>query len=253
MFWHGAPLSRIERLCMSSFVAHGHPVQLHVYEEPASLPGGITLNDAAKILPRSSLFAHGKSGSFATFADWFRYRLLCDHGGLWCDTDVVCLQPFDYPGEEIYAWQDEKIINNAVLGLPRGHRLAKWMADVCEFPNTFRPYDSFKTRRRKLQRRLMGHGRIATVWGETGPYGLTQAARLLECTAAALPFWHFYAIHFSNWHTLFDSSLSGNPRLLDGSVGLHLWNEMLRLRPGFDKNARFAADSMFEKLCARYL
>ena len=34
MFWHGPPLSRIERLCMSSFVAHGHAVRLHVYEEP---------------------------------------------------------------------------------------------------------------------------------------------------------------------------------------------------------------------------
>ena len=42
MFWHGPPLSRIERLCMSSFVAHGHTVQLHVYEEPKRVPAGVT-------------------------------------------------------------------------------------------------------------------------------------------------------------------------------------------------------------------
>ena len=37
------------------------------------------------------------------------------------------------------------------------------------------------------------------------------------------------------------------------SYGLHLWNEMSRRSPGFDKNGRFPPDSLFEQLCARYL
>ena len=57
----------------------------------------------------------------------------------------------------------------------------------------------------------------------------------------------------ANWHTVFDSSLSDNPNLIGASYGLHLWNEMLRRSPGFDKNGRFPPDSLFERLCARYL
>lgn len=254
MFWHGSPLSRLERLCLSSFVAHGHRVLLNVYDEPANVPSGVTLADAAEILPRERLFKHARSGSFAMFADGFRYRLLLERGGLWVDTDVVCLKPFDFATPEIYAWQDERVINNAVLGLPKGHRLAQWMNDVCEQPNRALPYDSIKMRRRKLIRQwLPGNSRRRLDWGETGPNGLTAAAQQLHCTGAALPFWHFYAISYSNWHTVFDSSLRDNPGLIAGSHGLHLWNEMSRRSPGFDKNGRFPPESLFEQLCRRYL
>lgn len=254
MFWHGSPLSRLERLCLSSFVAHGHAALLHVYDEPSNVPNGVTLVDASRILPRARLFKHARSGSFAIFADSFRYRLLLEHGGLWVDTDVVCLKPFDFTTAEIFAWQDERIINNAVLGLPKGHRLAQWMNDVCERPNRLQPYDSTKLRRRKLLRQwLPGNALRRVSWGETGPNGLTAAARHLHCTGMALPFWHFYPIPYTNWHTVFDSSLRDNPGLIAGSHGLHLWNEMSRRSPGFDKNGRFPPDSLFERLCHRYL
>jgi hypothetical protein len=253
MFWHGPPLSRIERLCMTSFVANGHSVHLHVYDEPSGVPTGVTLADAAAVLARQHLFAHAASGSFAIFADWFRYRLLYQQGGLWADTDVVCLKPFDYGRDEVFAWQDERVINNAVLGLPRGHELAAWMSEGCERPNRFLPYDSGRTRRRKLFRMLRPRGRGQIKWGETGPEGLTQAARHLGYAAHALPFWHFYPIHYLNWRAIFDSSLRDNPQITAASYGLHLWNERARRRPGFDKNARFSCDSLFERLCARYL
>ena len=254
MFWHGPALSRLERLCMASFVAHGHAVLLHVYEAPVNVPKGVTLADAGKVLPRERLFKHAESGSFALFADGFRYRLLLEHGGLWVDTDVVCLQPFAFTSGEVFGWQDENIINNAVLGLPKGHRLAQWMNEVCERPDRVLPYDSLKMRRRKLMRRwLPGDARRTVTWGETGPNGLTAAARHLHCTGAALPFWHFYPIGYSNWHTVFDSSLRDNQGLIAASHGLHLWNEMARRSPGFDKNGRFPPDSLFERLCARYL
>jgi hypothetical protein len=253
MFWHGPPLSRIERLCMSSFVAHGHAVQLHVYEEPQHVPAGVTICDAATVLPRSELFVHRSSGSLAVFADWFRYRLLAERGGLWVDTDVVCLRPFDHAGPEIFGWQDQSMINNAVLGLPPNHALARWMVACCERPNSFLPYDSLKMRRRKLTRRLLGRGRAASRWGETGPAGLTAAATHLRCASQALPFWHFYPIHYQNWHTVFDTSLRDNSMLIERSYGLHLWNEMLRRQPGFDRNGRFPDGSLFERLWARYV
>ena len=140
-----------------------------------------------------------------------------------------------------------------MLGLPQDHALARWMVACCEQPNRFLPYDSLRMRRRKLVRRLLGRGRAASRWGETGPAGLTAAAKHLDCATHAQPFWHFYPIHYQNWHTVFDGTLSERSNLVEGSYGLHLWNEMARRQPGFDSNARFPADSLFERLWARYV
>src|SRR4029434_7249964 len=121
------------------------------------------------VLPREQLFVHRTSGSLAVFADWFRYRLLAEHGGLWVDTDMVCLRPFDHAGPEIFGWQDQSTINNAVLGLAPHTASARCMLACCEHPNRFLPYDSLRTRRRKLVRRLLRRGRAESSWGETGP------------------------------------------------------------------------------------
>ena len=254
MFWHGPELSRVERLCMASFIANGHRVHLHVYDEPPGVPREVQVLDARQIIPEQQLFRHPKTGSMAVFADWFRYRVLHAQGGVWSDTDVVCLQPIAFPTMEIYAWEDEQRINNAILGLPAGHRLASWMAECCEDPNRILPYDEGRTKRRKWRRRyFQGNRRENVKWGEYGPSGFTSAARYLGYSEQALPFWHFYAVHYSQWHTVFDGSLRDNPTLLARSSALHLWNEMMRRQPGFDKNARFPADSLFEQLCRRYL
>lgn len=255
MFWHGPALSRLERLCMRSFVANGHAVHLHVYDEPTSVPAGITLVDAGKTLNRSSMFRHAKTKSIAAFADWLRFQILYDQGGIWADTDMVCLRAFDYPQRsEIFAWEDERTINVAILGLPAGHELAAWMLECWRQPNRVLPYDDWRSRVRKMQRRLRpGDSRARIKWGEFGPRGFTLAAQHLGYVDRALPFWHFYPVHFLNWRTVFDESLRDNTLLVGGSYGLHLWNEMTRRLPGFDKNGRFPEHSLFEQLCRRYL
>lgn len=239
---------------MASFVAHGHRVHLHVYEAPSAVPAGVVLQDAERILPMRHVFVHKQSGSFAVFADWFRYRLLYEQGGIWADTDVVCLAPLNFPTQEVFAWMDQTAINNAVLGLPSGHPLAQWMAECCQHPHRVLPYDDARTRRRKWKRRLLqGNARGNIRWGETGPDGFTAAARHFGLHDKALPFWHFYPIHYQNWRCVFDGSLPHDTGLLTGCYALHLWNEMSRRDRNFDKNARFPSHSLFEQLCARYL
>lgn len=254
MFWHGDEPSRLERMCMSSFVAHGHHVMLHVYDAPRGVPQGIELVDATLTLPRSSLFRQRETGSLAAFADWFRYKLLYEQGGIWVDTDVVCLKPFTYRHPEVFAWQDESHINNAVLGLPAGSELAQWMIECCERPNRVRPYDDRHTRKLKRRRRwLRGNRRDDTEWGESGPIGFTAVARHLDRAADALPPWHFYPIHFSDWKSIFDGNAAQHHALLVNSSAVHLWNEMIRREPGFDKHGRFRSDSLFEQWCDQYL
>jgi hypothetical protein len=254
MFWYGPHLSRLERLCIASFIANGHPVHLHVYEEPTGVPPGTTLRDANQTIPSGQLFVHAKTSSIAAFADWFRFQVLYNEGGIWADTDVVCLRPLDYGNQtEIFAWEDERTINVAVLGLPAKHELSEWMLSCWRQPNRFLPYDDLRSRWRKCWRRLRpGNSRARIKWGEFGPSGFTSAAAHLGYARLAMPFWYFYPIHFRNWRSIFDESLRDNQQYTSQSYALHLWNEMTRRAPGFDKNATFPPNSLFERLCARY-
>jgi hypothetical protein len=248
MLWHDAPLTRLERLCIASFVANGHPVELHVYEEPAGVPPGVRFVDANRTLVRDLIFRHRRTGSLALFADWFRFTLLHERGGIWADTDVVCLQPLDYPQERIFGWENPEWLNVAILGLPAGDPLAAWMAASCADPNRILPYDSLHIRLRKWKRRyLQGNRRDRVRWGEYGPKGLTFAARHFGYLDQALPSTHFYPVHYNEWQRLF--SAAPGFRFPPESRAVHLWNNMLR---GIDKNSRFPADSPFEVLCRRY-
>lgn len=253
MFWHGPALSRMEQLAVASFLHHGHPVDLYVYEEPRGVPRGARVCDAAEILPRDALFTHRRTGSVGVFADWFRYRLLAERGGVWADMDVACLRPIAYPQVEIFGWEDEHYVNNAILGLPAGHALARWLADCCERPNRVLPYDGWRMRLRKLKRRhLQGDRRDRVRWGELGPKGLTAAARHLGYLDRALPRCHFYPVRSEEWRVLFEPARNSMLPWSDNSRAVHLWNNMTVQATHFNKNARFPAGSPFEWLCTRY-
>ena len=128
------------------------------------------------------------------------------------------------------------------------------MAACCASPDRFLPYDDFKSKWRKLRRRLRpGDSSAHVKWGEFGPSGFTAAVRHLGYLGCALPAWHFYPVHYRDWRAIFSSN---QPRLrasMEDSSAVHLYNEMMRTEPGFDKHGRFPEDSLFEQLCARYL
>lgn len=253
MFWHGPPLSRLEQLCLASFVANGHPVDLYAYEEPVNVPSGVRIADAAKVLPRETLYTHRRSGSVGVWSDWFRYRVLDEAGGIWCDTDVVCVKPLDYADPMIFAWENERFVCGAVLGLPAGHELAKWLAAACEDPHRSLPYDDLGTRMRKWKRRvLQGNRRERTGWGEYGPKGLTAALRHFGYERKILPRTHFFPVRCPEWHRIFESGVR-EPLTFEDTRAVHLWHNMMRERPGFDKAATFPHDSLYEQLCRRYL
>jgi hypothetical protein len=253
MFWYGPALSRLERLSMASFVANGHHVKLHVYDAPSGVPTAVELVDAAATLPESFVFRY-KSGSVAGFANWFRYRLLYAEGGIWSDTDVVCLRPFDFPRPEVFAWEDEKHVNVAVLGLPKGDPIAAWMARSCESPNRILPYDGIGPIRHKLKRRFLhGNARGDIRWGENGPHGFTRALEHFGRLPQALPSAEFYPVHWREWLQAFEPATPELSARIEHGHAVHLWNEMARRKRGFDKDAAFPADSLFEQWCRRYL
>jgi hypothetical protein len=127
-FWHGA-LNPFAYACLASFPEAGASLRVFSYDPRLDLPPGVRLEDASAICPDQSLtrrfIANGKP-SIATFADFFRYRMIRDTGYCWVDTDLLCLRKPAFADDDfIFCRQADAVgtslINNAVLRLPPSH------------------------------------------------------------------------------------------------------------------------------------
>lgn len=250
--WIGGSLSKMEQLCVASFLANDHEFHLYTYGDVAGIPEGTIIKDANEIIPERDIFTYS-GGSYAGFADWFRWALLYQKGNFWVDTDVICLKPYHFDSDIIFGHESESLVCPAVLGFPAGHELSDFLEKTCCNPHNPLPYDSRKTRKRKFIRRLKRKDRSQIEWGEAGgPEGFTKALNYFNLFDKAKPFTYFYPIHYSNWNTVFDNTLVNDICLFSDSYSIHLWNEMSRRCKGFDKNGTFHHDSLFEQLKRKY-
>ena len=127
--WTGAEITRLEHLTMASFIAHGHPFRLWVYEPPAGrIPAGVQLEDASDIIPADQVFRResedpdrklGK-GSLGLFSDLFRYKLLHMCGGIWVDMDMTCLKPFNFAEPYVFRTHRETALVGNIMKVPKG-------------------------------------------------------------------------------------------------------------------------------------
>lgn len=209
MFWHGDKLSPLEWSCMRSFVKNGHSLQVFTYRE-ISLPEGAILEDATKILPSNHLFYFEDSPS--AFSNIFRYKLLLEHGGWWVDTDVFCLS--ETIPQCQFAWAEEEpgCVNGAILKFPKTD-------PICG----------------KLLAVAMDRAEHLTVWGQLGPYLLTE---ILESNRPAAEHLgnpsQFYPIHWLQPHYFWLPEFYGAvARSCDNALFIHFWNSVLK-RMGID-------------------
>ena len=52
------------------------------------------------------------AGSVALFADWFRYRLPHERGGIWTGADLVCVRPYDNWRRRLRKWQRRTLLGD---------------------------------------------------------------------------------------------------------------------------------------------
>jgi hypothetical protein len=239
MLWIGDRLSTLERLCIASFLAHGHDVHLYAYGPIGGVPAGTQLRDAREVMPESSVFTYASGlgkGSPSAFANEFRYKLLLERGGAWSDTDVVCLRPFTFLETMPHAVSSERLRPGYEEG---GTRLAN--AGLLKAP----PGSPFIARCHEV---ASAANRSALTWGQTGP-------RLVNRVIDELGFGEFVlppeAICPVDWWDLTPILIGPVPDA-PGTYGLHLWNEMWR-RSGIDKDARYPPYGAYEVLKSRYL
>jgi hypothetical protein len=206
-FWLGKSLRPCEKLCVKSFIDHGHEYDLYSYDSVA-VPDGVRVLDANEILPRSEIFFYRQGdakGSVAAFANIFRYRLLMLRGGWWVDTDVLCLSSKVPEGEIFVERESDDLICNAVIKFPAGHEFVKAL------------YEKSREAGKKVK------------WGQTGPTLITALAKQTGLWERSGFQEQAYPIHWDD--AFLPVTALGRAATYDrtrSAAFLHLWNEIFR-------------------------
>lgn len=249
--WIGGSLSRLEYVCLKSFLVAGHEVHLYVYEDVKNIPEGVIVLDANEVVDKSEIFTYGSvagkgKGSVAGFANYFRYKMLYESSNsFWVDADVICLKKFEINSEIIAGYESVDFINNAVIGVKEAnHYLFNDLVSYCKNPYALKKWDSIKQIIKKLIARTIGKKNMSFLpWGTTGPKALTGFMK--KYSIEACPVKDFYPIASLEWRDIFFNE--ANFSKLNDSYAIHLWNEQLR-REGIDKNSIFDERSLYESL-----
>ncbi len=246
--WIGNPLSQIEKLCVKSYLDHGHIFYLYVYDDVSGVPEGAVIKDANEILPERNVFRY-RRGGLGGFANWFRYELLYNNGGFWVDMDTVCIKPFTFDNEMVFGETNINVIGAAVIGFPKGHKLMEGLSYACRHHNKTMPWDTAKDKKRKIKHALFRKSREGAGYGTIGgPAVLTNALRYSGLYNQAKPFTYFYPISWQSWNAIFDNTFADDSAVYSNTYCLHLWHEAFRRISNFDKNANFDENSLIEQL-----
>ena len=254
--WIGDALSNLERLCIRSFLDNGHAFHLYAYTGIGGVPDGALIKNAGDILPKHVVYRH-RRGSFAAFADWFRWELLRRRGDWWVDMDVVCLKRFDFADAVVFGIGGDHCMPHT-MKFPARHGFCAHMANRCAEPNQVFAEDSLRVGARKIKRRLKGLGKAHIAWGESGgPAGFTAAAKRFDLMRMGKPAETFAPEYAGRrnagpWHEILLQPSDHAPQaLFPDSYSLHIGNENLR-RAGLNKNAAYPPGSLLEKLQSKH-
>lgn len=209
-------------------MAQGHKVALYCYAPPDGVPDGIELRDAAQILPRDLAVPHF-SGSYALFADRFRYELLARGLGTWIDCDVYFIARMPLFGPVVMGDQGDGTINGAVLRLPPESAMLQRLRGLFDGTHV-PPWLRWRPRlAARARRALTGRAPIEDMpWGTAGPEALTWLARDCGLERLAQPARIFYPVPWIEAGWLCDSARPLETVISADTVAVHLWNERLK-------------------------
>lgn len=228
--WIGKTLSVMERLSIRSFLANGHEFHLYAYDTITDVPDGTIVKDGATILPASMIFQYSGRQSYAGFANYFRYKLLLEAGGWWVDLDTICLKPFTFDRQYVFAAEHTPQGNEAavpgIMFTPPASKVMQYAWESCKSKDP-----------------------AQLKWGETGPQLLQEAVRHCGLQRYVLPASSFCPVPWFRW---MDLILPGRPLTFGPTTyAIHLWNEVWR-QLSMDKNEAYAPHCLYEHLKVRY-
>ncbi len=232
--WVGGELSTMEQLSINSFIKNGYTYHLYIYGDVKNIPAGTTIKDGNDILQKDLIFTYnigeGK-GSYSAFSNVFRYKLLYDQGGYWVDTDIVCLNKWNF---------DDK---HYVFGSEIDDGKSKISSCIIKT----KQYDELVL---YCYNRCMELDLNNIIWGQIGPSLVSEAVKKFNLEKYVLPVDTFCSINWWDAHNAVNPNYNING--IFNKPAIHLWNEVWRRR-NIDKNGTFHTDSLYEKLKRKYL
>lgn len=228
--WIGDSLSKLEQLSIESFLQNGHPYDLYTYSPVENVPLGVAIKDANKIIPYRDLFE--VRGGFSSFSDFFRWKLILDKGGWWCDTDTICLKPFDFADDYVFVGGtgpvgSDDCISSGMFKAPAGAEILRWGWQKCV----------------RMSPETM-------TWGQAGPPLFTQAVHEFKMFDKVVPARLFFPVFYTKAPEIFVSLAP--PEIPEECYSLHFFNEVWRLAET-DKNGDYPQSSLYERLKKRFL
>ena len=220
----------MEQLSIRSFLAHGHDIHLFTYQDVQDIPTGTTVRSGEEILPADKVFTYQKGygqGSYAGFADCFRYKLLLERGGWWTDLDMVCMRPIDLPDEHVLGKERARDggykVNIGVIKAPQGSSLMEYCWQAVEKVNW-----------------------LDLTYAQTGPLLMTEAVGRMNGKIRPFEPEAFYPIdYWQVWQFI------TRRRLPPDCYMIHFWLSCWK-RHGLNPDARFAPSCIYEQLKRRY-
>ncbi len=252
--WVGKTLPQLARLCIKSFLDHGHSFQLFTYTHYDNVPEGTFVRDAREILPEEAVFHH-ENGSLAPFADWFRDEFLVREGGFWTDLDVACLSDELPDAMPWFCAQEPGLVAVGVIAFPPRHPMMEALRGLAEDPASPVPWDSPEEIH---AREVFGKSvpdvaerRSRAPWGHCGPEGFTRALKHFGLLEQAAKPSRLYPLHYTVWRKCYNGDCSLRSPELSNAWAIHLWGEMLRREPDAWENV--SRSSVVGELLDRHL
>lgn len=244
--WIGESLSRLEVMCLKSFLKNGYKVNLFVYDEVKNIPKGVKVRDGNEVLDNSEIYTY-QNKSFSAISNRFRFEMIKKTGLVWVDCDMFCIKYYNFDkykclftSEPDKKYKQNKI--NAGIIKIRNERILDYAINKCI----------------EYKEKIL-NGEI--VWG-IGPSIVNELIQKNNLEKYLKP-WnfstscnnkHYESIIKPDFTTVNDKSMNGITPLFFNKVKdipeetyfIHLWNEFLR-KNNFDKN-NFPEDSFLREL-----
>lgn len=229
--WVGENLTYIERLSLQSALAHGHKFKLHSYS-PATLTGvpeGVEVCDASEVMSQEKLISYAEcENGVALGANLWRYHMLAQGLGAWCDLDLVFLKPLDLSRQYIVGWEHEGWINNAVLYAPKDSQFVRDLFELTK-PNVrppwFGPRRSLYFYLRRWRRGYLGLEDMP--WGTYAAGLVTHIVKTRRLQAFVEPPEVFYPVRWSEARQVYDDAHVVDQKITPDTRTVHLWHSRL--------------------------
>ena len=198
------------------------------YGNISGVPRDVILEDANTVM-REELAIKYRNGSYALGSNFFRYLMLQKLPYIWIDLDVLFLRKVETSSEYIFAWENEKYVNNAVFRAPSNSELLNNLIKLVFSEPLVAPWwdKDVKAQQLALAKSDAAVPLSDLEWGTSGPKALTHFIKELGLVHTVAKKSTYYPIDWQDASLPFSPGVNCYELLDSDTIAVHLWNHLL--------------------------